>query len=96
MIERAGKILLWKRGADSRLMHGYWELPSAEELPKAREQEAVGSFRHSITNHNYVFTVVKAKLARAGSPFQWLEQSRLEGLPLSTTTRKALGLLRYE
>jgi A/G-specific adenine glycosylase len=94
VIERAGKILLWKRGADSRLMHGYWELPSAEELPKAREQEAVGSFRHSITNHNYVFTVVKAKIARAGSRFQWLERTRLEGLPLSTTTRKALALLK--
>ena len=93
-VERAGKILLWKRGADSRRLNGYWELPSAEELPKAREQETVGSFRHSITNHNYVFTVVKAKLTRAGSRFQWLEQSRREGLPLSTTTRKALALLK--
>ncbi len=94
VIERAGKILLWKRGADSRRLNGYWELPSAEELPKAREQEAVGSFRHSITNHNYVFTVVKAKIARAGNRFQWLERSRLEDLPLSTTTRKALALLK--
>ena len=92
-IERAGKILLWKRGADSRRLHGFWELPWAEDLPKARELQAVGSFRHSITNHNYIFTVVRAALARAGSRFQWLEVSRLNGLPLSTTTRKALALL---
>jgi A/G-specific adenine glycosylase len=93
VIERAGKILLRKRRADSQRLNGFWELPSAEELPKAREQEAVGSFRHSITNHNYVFTVVRATLRSAPSPFEWLEQSRLDEEPLSTTTRKALRLL---
>jgi A/G-specific adenine glycosylase len=92
VIERAGKILLWKRGADSQRLNGFWELPSAEELPKAKEREALGSFRHSITNHYYTFTVVKATLGRAGSRFQWLQQSRLDSVPLSTISRKALAL----
>jgi A/G-specific adenine glycosylase len=94
VIERAGKILLWKRGVDSQRLKGFWELPSPEELPKAKEQAALGSFRHSITNHYYTFTVVKATVARAGSRFQWLEPSRLDSLPLSTTSRKALALVK--
>jgi hypothetical protein len=36
---------------------------------------------------------VKATLTGAAGRFQWLEQSRLDGMPLSTTTRKALALL---
>jgi len=92
-IERAGKILLWKREADSARLNGFWELPLAEDLPKAKQQEALGSFRHSITNHNYTFTVAKATLARAASRFEWVERTDLKRLPLSTTTRKAFALL---
>jgi len=57
VIERAGKMLLWKRGRESRRLNGFWELPTVEELPGAKEQQTLGSFRHSITNHNYTFTV---------------------------------------
>ena len=94
MIERSGRILLWQRTADSRRLAGFWELPSSEELPKARELEAVGSFRHSITNHLYLFTVVKATISRAAGGFQWFDRAQLQGIPLSTTTRKALALVR--
>jgi A/G-specific adenine glycosylase len=93
VIERNGKILLWCRAEDSPRLNGFWELPAADELPKAKQVEAVGSFRHSITNHNYIFTVVKATLKGATNRFQWLERSRLNHVPLSTTTRKALALL---
>lgn len=94
MIERGGCILLWQRGAGSRRLAGFWELPSSEELPKARELEKVGSFRHSITNHLYLFTVVRATVSGAASGFSWLNRAQLESLPLSTTTRKALALAR--
>jgi A/G-specific adenine glycosylase len=95
LVERAGNILLWRRGADSPRLKGFWELPSAEELPGARKQEMLGSFRHSITNHNYTFTVVRATVKRAASRFCWMEQSQLERVPLSTTARKALALIPY-
>jgi A/G-specific adenine glycosylase len=93
VVERARKILLWKRDAGSPRLSGFWELPSSEELPQAKEQKELGSFRHSITNHNYIFTVVKATASRAASRFHWLEHSELDRLPLSTTARKALALL---
>ena len=68
-------------------------ITNPEDLPKAKQQEALGSFRHSITNHNYTFTVAKATLARAASRFEWVERTDLKRLPLSTTTRKAFALL---
>ena len=92
MIERAGRILLWRRGSEAQRLGGFWELPSAEDLPKARRLETLGSFRHSITNHNYIFAVVKAAIARPASRYRWFDQSQLEGIPLSTTARKALAL----
>ena len=94
LIERAGRILLWRRNPDSRRLGGFWELPSSEELPKAKKLDTVGSFRHSITNHNYTFTIVKATAPRPASHFQWFDHAQLEGIPLSTTTRKALALIK--
>jgi A/G-specific adenine glycosylase len=94
IVKRAGRILLWRRNPDSRRLGGFWELPSSEELPKARKLEALGSFRHSITNHNYIFTIVKATVSGAASPCQWFDRAQLEAIPLSTTTRKALALLK--
>jgi A/G-specific adenine glycosylase len=94
IIERAGRILLWRRNPDSRRLGGFWELPSSEELPKATKLEPLGSFRHSITNHNYIFTIVKATVSGAASRFQWFDRAQLEAIPLSTTARKALALLR--
>jgi A/G-specific adenine glycosylase len=94
IVERGGRILLWRRNPDSRRLGGFWELPSREELPKARKLVALGSFRHSITNHNYIFTIVKATVSGAASRFQWFDRAQLEAIPLSTTTRKALALLK--
>jgi A/G-specific adenine glycosylase len=93
IVERAGRILLWRRNSDSRRLGGFWELPSAEELPKARKLQSLGSFRHSITNHNYAVSVIKAGVSRAPANFQWFDRAQLQEIPLSTTTRKALALL---
>jgi A/G-specific adenine glycosylase len=94
MIERRGQILLWQRSAESQRLAGFWELPSSEELPGAKQLEAVGSFRHSITNHLYVFTVVKATSPRSPARFHWFDRDQLAAIPLSTTARKALALPR--
>ncbi|HTM48948.1 MAG TPA: A/G-specific adenine glycosylase [Bryobacteraceae bacterium] len=91
VIERAGKLLLWKREEDAGRLAGFWELPTSAQLPKVKESRVVGSFRHSITNHRYTITVVEAGLDRPPRPFQWLERTRLDFEPLSTTARKALA-----
>ena len=38
-------------------------------------------------------STLRRHLARAASRFEWVERARLDRLPLSTTTRKALALL---
>jgi A/G-specific adenine glycosylase len=87
VIERQGKLLLWQRPADSSRLSGFWELPGAEP------GSCRGSFRHSITNHNYRFHVVAGRIRRAPRGFRWIPRQRLSKMPLSTTTRKALSCL---
>jgi A/G-specific adenine glycosylase len=90
--ERDGRILLWQRTAQDRRMAGFWELPSLEQLPDAADPRNIGSFRHTITHHHYVFTVWRIALRRAPRPMRWVDNRKLHLLPLSTTSKKALNL----
>ncbi len=94
VIERAGKVLLRKRSAGSVRMAGFWELPEAAEASGAEPGVVCGSFRHSITNHNYRITVRRASIDRAPGGFRWIEAGRLGEIPLSTTAKKALRIAR--
>jgi adenine-specific DNA glycosylase len=91
-IERRGRILMWKRTDAAQKLEGFWELPEPEHLPKARIGPAIGAFRHSITNHNYLFQVFHATVAGTPEGFVWMSRSDLSKLPASTSTRKALQL----
>jgi A/G-specific adenine glycosylase len=94
VVERRGRLLLWQRGADSRRLAGFWELPSPEQLPEAIAMPEIGAFRHTITHHHYRVTVRAGSLpqARAAWPLLWIPFAKLPALPLSTTARKALRL----
>ena len=94
--ERRGRILLWQRTADSRRMAGFWELPAPEQLPELQAPRNVGSFRHTITNDHYRFTVYAASVVRARRPLRWIPIGDLQGLALSTTSRKALQLAKVQ
>jgi A/G-specific adenine glycosylase len=93
LVKKAGKILLWKRPADSKSMAGFWELPEAGMLPEAIERETLGTFRHSITNHVYQFELVRASLPKIPAGFRLMNSKDLGQQPMSTTTRKALQYL---
>ncbi len=90
LVEKNAKILLWKRENGPR-MRGFWELPEADELPGALLARRLAEFRHSITNHSYVFTLVEARVRREPAGFRWVAERELDGLPLSTVARKALA-----
>jgi A/G-specific adenine glycosylase len=92
IVERRGRILLWQRTSDSRRMAGFWELPAPEQLPELQAPREVGTFRHTITNHHYRFTVRAGRTIRAPRPLRWIPIGDLRGLALSTTSRKALAL----
>ena len=91
VIEKAGKILAWKRPADSRRLAGFWELPEPAQLPRARIETQIARFRHTIVNTNFSFDVFRASLERAPAVFQWLAKDQLREFPLSTTAKKALA-----
>lgn len=92
VVVRDGRILLWERPADSPRMAGFWELPAPEQLPGLQLAHTLGSFRHTIANHRYLFTVFSGKISRSPRGMQWFAGDQLSQMPLSTSARKALGL----
>lgn len=91
VVERDGALLLRQREAHSSRLAGFWDLPEERELPRAVLGPVVGSFRHSITRHDYTVQVRAATVRRAPRGFQWVRKGDLDGLPLSTMARKALA-----
>ena len=91
------QILLRQRESDARRMAGFWDLPSPEDLPGVRPGRAFGEIRHTITHHHYTWTV-RAGTSPAPGPsldstaFRWFTPAECLGVPLSTSTRKALVL----
>lgn len=93
VVEKEGRVLLRQRGAAESRLAGFWELPEARDLPSAHRGPSVGSFKHSITRHDYTIEVYPAAAGKAPKGFRWFRWEELEALPLATMTRKALALL---
>lgn len=94
VVRRGGRILLRQREADAGRMAGFWELPTLAEIPKARVQRTFGEIRHTITHHRYRLRVAMAAARAPEGPFRWFQEGEMETVPLSTTARKALDLMR--
>jgi A/G-specific adenine glycosylase len=92
VVQKGGRVLLRQREADARRMAGFWELPTPEQLPRARVGRRLGAFRHTITHHHYTFGVAEASATAGRPPFQWHHPRDLANLPVSTTARKALKI----
>ncbi len=88
-IAEGGRILAWRRPADSRLMPGFWELPEPSQLPSASVGQRLGAFRHGITFHNYRFELHEAAAPRDLGPCEWVAMDALATMPVSTVLRKA-------
>jgi A/G-specific adenine glycosylase len=88
-IERRGELLLWQRGASSRLMPGFWELPERAQLPAMGAGHKIGSFHHGITFHNYRFDVEEGSAPVEIGTCEWIALEALTNLPVSTIVKKA-------
>jgi len=95
VVMRNGNLLLWQRPPDAAILSGFWELPEPHQLLKAKLGAALHEFKHSITNHIYHFQVFRASVGRwepqMDAEWRWVPLAELGGIPLSTTTRKALA-----
>ena len=92
VVEKDGAVLMRQRPAAASLMPGFWEFPAPEDLPGWRESAIVGSFRHTITHHHYTVTVFEGRMKRIPAGFRWRSRERLDAIPLTTISRKALHL----
>ncbi len=93
VVRKNGRLLLWKRSADSKKLAGFWELPEPAHCPDAVIVRRLGSFRHSITNHVYTFEVDEAELNHVPPDFHWWPEKNLHEIPLSTTAKKSISCL---
>jgi A/G-specific adenine glycosylase len=95
VIRKGARILLRQRAAAESRMAGFWDLPTPDDLPRAKVGAALGEIRHTITHHHYTLSVCTATApARVSAPFRWFNTEQLHAIPLSTTARKALALAR--
>ncbi|MBV9763878.1 MAG: A/G-specific adenine glycosylase [Acidobacteriaceae bacterium] len=88
-VESGGKVLVWQRPPESRLMPGFWELPEREHLPGISIHRKLGSFRHGITFHNYRFEIVEATVPDELGRCRWIHIEELGTIPMSTVLKKA-------
>ena len=88
VIRKRGFLLL----TPSSRVRGFWDLPETETLRSASYShgQQVGSFRHAITNSQYLFEVVEAAVRAAPGHCRWWKESELQEIPLSTASKKAL------
>ena len=84
VIRKRGKILL----APSPRVRGFWDLP--EPFPGARVGVELGSFAHTIMNTRYACEVHEAMAVRIPGEARWWAEEAVNGIPLSTTAKKAL------
>ncbi len=93
-IEREGRVLLWQRGADSKRLAGFWELPEEGMLHGAEAGGKVGEFRHAIVNHRYRYTLRLGRMdGEVSQGFRWVEHGEVATLAVSTVFRKSLKIL---
>lgn len=93
-IERKGKLLVWQRPSTSRLMPGFWELPERTQLSDVAQGRQLGSFRHGITFHTYLFTICEADPPSALGECEWASLDELSGRPVSTILKKATQVVK--
>jgi A/G-specific adenine glycosylase len=84
VIHQKGGILL----APSPRVQGFWDLP--EPFEGVRIGARLGEFRHSITHHNYRFSVHEAVVRAVPKGFRWFSCKDIDEIPLSTTAKKGL------
>jgi A/G-specific adenine glycosylase len=92
LVQRQGQILFRQRPSNARLMPGFLELPSVEELD-VRDQRLLGQFRHAITKTEYSVWVWGCKLRKDPQGAIWLTVRELEARAVTTISRKALHIL---
>lgn len=87
-----GRLVLKERGAEERLMPGFFELPQVEEVGGIEVGEELGTVRHAITHHRITCRAYACEAKPLSAPFRYAVGTEWRSLPLTTITRKVLQL----
>lgn len=100
IVEKRGSLLMRQRPAFEEVMPGFWELPQyagsrLEEdvfgLLGIGLERKIGEFKHAITFRSYSGHVYQGVLSgNRPEEYRWVNRNRLESLPVTTITKKAL------
>ena len=93
IVRRDSDILFWQRPPEARHLGGFWELPEPKHLPEVATSGDLASFRHTIMNRSYRFSIRSASVDGTPEGMRWLTALDRLTLPVSTTARKALALV---
>ena len=89
-IEKNGKVLLWRRGADEALLRDLWGLPESRRLAAAPGR-LLGKATHSITHHRLGVEVRESVLKGPPPPqARWVPKNRLGDYLVSSLWEKCL------
>ena len=97
--DKAGRLLLRRTHARARRLASLWELPTADDLPRARPQEPpLAVKQRSISQQRITEIIRRAALspkdAPKGDDWVWADVAALEALTLSGPHRKWVAALR--
>jgi hypothetical protein len=92
-IEEKGRVLLWKRGDNDRLLKNLWGLPESGRVP-ADVGHRLTTLSHSITHH--ALTVELHAAALQGRPIlpdvaKWVPRPKLKDYLVSSLWLKLLS-----
>jgi A/G-specific adenine glycosylase len=93
-IERDGKILLWKRSEDERLLKNLWGLPEASRL-KTKPGRLLARASHTITHHALDIELRAAEVPTLlPEAARWVPRAELKTLLVSSLWLKLLAARR--
>ncbi|MDX6768031.1 MAG: A/G-specific adenine glycosylase [Elusimicrobiota bacterium] len=89
-IEECGRVLLWKRGPEERLLKDLWGLPEAGRV-EARTGRRLAATTHSITRYSLTVELHEAtRIGRTPERARWVAKTRLKDFLVSSLWLKLL------
>jgi A/G-specific adenine glycosylase len=95
IVERDAHIFLVQRSSSERRLADFWELP-AEKLFALARRKKVCEFAHQIVNDRFRVTIWRILMGNHGAlqlpAGSWFEIAKLDRVPITTITKKALAV----
>jgi A/G-specific adenine glycosylase len=85
------RLFLTRRAGNERRLAGFWELPEKSLFPRWRGRLAT-QLTHQIVNDRFRIAIWEGPPPKTLPPGKWFSPAELDGIPLTTVTRKALAL----